>query len=60
MHARSKVFAGVSPSKVDGRKCLVAGLEYQRRIADACRNRGWTNEDSLKRGKADLLKSDEQ
>jgi hypothetical protein len=50
----------VSPPQIDGRKSIVLGLEYQRKVTDACRDKGWIIEGSIKRGKADILRFDEQ
>lgn len=50
----------VATPKIDGRKSISRGLEYQRKVTDACRAKGWIIEGSFKRGKPDMLRSDEQ
>jgi len=50
----------VSPSKIDGRKSIVLGLEYQRKVTSACKEEGWIMVASFKRGRPDILRLDEQ
>lgn len=50
----------VSPPKIDGRKSIALGLEYQRKVTDACRDKGWIIEPSFRRSKPDILRFDEQ
>jgi hypothetical protein len=50
----------VSTPKIDGRRSIALGLEYQRKVTDACRAKGWIVEGSFKRVKPDILRYDEQ
>jgi hypothetical protein len=50
----------VSAPKIDGRKSISRGLEYQRKVTDACRAKGWLIERSERRGKPDILRLNER